>query len=65
MCNILKYHSEKTLTVTTNLFFLVNRIFKFLLVLYFQEMHAIEMHERKQNACNLVKCSLKEPVLLL
>lgn len=64
MDNILKYHFEKTLIVTTNLF-LVNRIFTFLLVLYFQAMHAIEMHERKLNACDLVKCSLKKPVVLL
>lgn len=61
MDNILKYHFEKTLIVTTNLF-LVNRIFKFLLVLYF---HAVEIHERKLNARDLVKCSLKEPVVLI
>lgn len=64
MGNILKYNFEETLIVTTVLF-LVNRIFTFLLVLYFQVMHAIDMHKRKLNACDLVKCSLKEPVVLL
>lgn len=64
MDNILKYHFEKTLIVTTNLF-LVNRIFTFLLVFYFQTTHAIEMHERKLSACDLVKCSLKEAMVLL
>lgn len=64
MDNILKYHFEETLIVTTNPF-LVNRIFTFLLALYFQAIHAIEMHKRKLNACDLVKCSLKEPMVLL
>lgn len=64
MDNILKYHFEGTLIVTTILF-LVNRIFTFLSVLYFQAMQAIEMHKRKLNACDLVKCSLNEPVVLL
>lgn len=64
MDSILKYYSEETLILTTNLF-LVNRIFTFLSVLYFQAMQAIEMHEGKLNDCDLVKCSLNKPVVLL
>lgn len=67
MGNVLKYNFEETLIVTTGLFvfFLVNRIFTLLLALYFQATHAIEMHKRKLNACDLVKCSLRQPVILL
>lgn len=64
MDNILKYHFENTLIVTTNLF-LVNRIFTFLLALYFQAMHAIDVHDSRWNDCDLLKCSVKKPVVLL